>query len=59
MTEGDHYEPPPMRSDASAWEFDLAIQQTGRVQHFFETRKLPQSIKTYAMVSKHLPVRST
>ena len=59
MTAGEPYETPPMRSDAGAWEFDLAIQQTGRVQHFFETRKLPQSIKTYAMVSKHvaLPAR--
>ncbi|BCB91329.1 alpha/beta hydrolase family protein [Phytohabitans suffuscus] len=58
MNEGP-YRPPRMRSDASAWEFDLAIQQTGRVQHFFETRKLPASVKTYAMVSKHvaLPAR--
>lgn len=36
------------------WVWDLAIQQTGRIQHFFESRQLPQSVKTFAMVSKHL-----
>ena len=50
----DDYQPPRMKSDSQQWEFDLAIQQTGRVQHFFESRKLPNAIKTYAMVSKHL-----
>jgi pimeloyl-ACP methyl ester carboxylesterase len=42
------------RSDSQQWAWDLAIQQTGRVQHFFESRQLPQSVKTFAMVSKHL-----
>jgi pimeloyl-ACP methyl ester carboxylesterase len=48
------FTPPELRSDASAWEFDLAIQQTGRVQHFFMGRRLPEAVKTYAMLSKHL-----
>jgi pimeloyl-ACP methyl ester carboxylesterase len=42
------------RSDSQQWAWDLAIQQTGRVQHFFESRQLPASVKTFAMVSKQL-----
>jgi dipeptidyl aminopeptidase/acylaminoacyl peptidase len=50
MTDKDlHFE-----SDRLQWAWDLAIQQTGRVQHFFEPRQLPASVKTFAMASKHI-----
>lgn len=50
---------PPRRirlsSDSQQWELDRAINETGRVQHFFSgSRKLPASVKTHAMISKHL-----
>jgi dipeptidyl aminopeptidase/acylaminoacyl peptidase len=45
----------PLRDDALQWELDRAISETGRVQHFFSSsRKLPASVKTHAMISKHL-----
>ena len=45
----------PLRDDVMQWELDRAIAETGRVQHFFSSsRKLPASVKTHAMISKHL-----
>jgi Prolyl oligopeptidase family len=43
-----------LRDDAMQWELDRAIQETGRVQHFFDGRQLPKSVETHAMISKHL-----
>jgi Esterase FrsA-like len=44
----------PLSSDGEQWSLDLAIQQTGQVQHFWESRRLPQGVKTHAMISKFL-----
>jgi hypothetical protein len=50
------HEQQPIRlsTDSEQWSLDLAIQQTGQVQHFWEARRLPQGVKTHAMISKHL-----
>ncbi|HET6152110.1 MAG TPA: alpha/beta hydrolase [Marmoricola sp.] len=47
----------PLASDASQWEFDLAVQQTGQVQHFWEPRRFPASVQMHAMVPKHFGIR--
>jgi hypothetical protein len=44
----------PLSTDEEQWLLDLAIQQTGQVQHFWEARRLPVSVKTHAMISKQL-----
>ena len=43
-----------LRSDADQWSFDLAIQQTGQVQHFWDPRRLPVGVTTHDMISKQL-----
>lgn len=43
-----------LRDDALQWELDRAIQETGRVQHFFDTRSLPKSVESHSMISKHV-----
>ena len=43
-----------LRSDADHWSFDLAVQQTGQVQHFWDPRRLPASVTTHDMISKQL-----
>jgi pimeloyl-ACP methyl ester carboxylesterase len=44
----------PLRNDTVQWEFDRAVKETGRSEHFFTGRKLPESVRTQAMISKHL-----
>ena len=47
---------PSLRRDNQQWVFDYVIQQSGRVYHWWtgDGRTLPQSVRSHAMVSKHL-----
>lgn len=54
MVDSERDQPIRLSTDAEQWSLDLAIQQTGQVQHFWESRRLPAAVKTHAMISKHL-----
>ena len=47
---------PSLRRDNQQWVFDYVIQQSGRVYHWWtpDGRTLPESVRSHAMVSKHL-----
>ena len=47
---------PSLRRDNQQWVFDYVIQQSGRVYHWWtgDGRTLPDSVRSHAMVSKHL-----
>lgn len=64
MTRGsspiDHHEGrTPLRRDDQQWVLDYLIQETGKVYHFQGDGRgpLPQSVRSHAMISKHLGKR--
>jgi len=46
----------PLRRDTQQWVLDYLIQETGKVFHFQgdERGELPKSVRSHAMISKHM-----
>ena len=47
---------PHLLRDNQQWVFDYVLQESGRTYHWWtgEGRTLPESVRSHAMVSKHL-----